>query len=103
MILLRETKEGIFVDVLVKPGSKVAKIGFDPSIEKFIISVKSPPTKGKANKESLRTLKNFLEKLGYSSAQCKIVRGHTNRSKVVLVKNININEFREQLKDLSFA
>jgi uncharacterized protein (TIGR00251 family) len=97
---LRETRDGILIDVIVKPGSKVVNIGFDPATEQFNVSLKSPPIKGKANKELLRILKQFIEKLGFKSAQCTIIRGHTSRTKVLLIENINAREFQEKLKTL---
>ena len=100
MILLREHRNGILIDVIAKPGSKVVNIEFDLTTEQFKISLKSQPTKGKANKELLRILKQFVEKLGFNSAQCTIIRGHTSRTKVLLIENINAQEFLEKLKTL---
>lgn len=100
MILLRESRDGILIDVIVKPGSKVVKIAFDHKTEQFNVSLKSHPTKGKANKELLRIIKQFIEKLGFNSAQCTIIRGHTSRTKVLLIENINAKDLEEKLKTL---
>lgn len=101
MILLRETEKGLLIDVLVKPKSKVITISFDPFNERFIVAIKSPPTRGKANKELIDILKGYLEDLGYRLARLAIVRGHTSRNKIVLISGINPVELREKLKALS--
>ena len=100
VIFLREIEEGILIDVFVKPSSKIVNIIFDQATEGFIVAVKSSPTKGKANKEFLRIFRDFLERLGYKPAHLAIVRGHTSKNKIVLVKNINAAELRETLKGL---
>jgi len=100
VILLQDNRDRILIDVIVKPGSKVAKIGFDNATERLHVSLKSHPTKGKANKELLRILRQFMEKMGFNSVQCTIVRGHTSRTKVLLIENINAREFQEKLKTL---
>ena len=97
MIRLQENRDGILIEVLVKPGSKAVKIEFDYTTKQFNINLKSPPTKGKANKELLRVLKQFMEKLGFQSPQCTIIRGHTSRTKVILIENINVGELQEKL------
>jgi len=93
----------VMLDVLAKPGSKVVNISFDPVTEGLIVSVKSPPTKGKANRELLRILRDFLEQLGCQPTRCTIVRGHASRNKIVLVTNINVAELREKLKVLALS
>ena len=67
------------------------------------ISKSSPHTISsyiKANKELLRVLKHFIEKLGFNSIQCTIIRGHTSRTKVLFIENINARELQEKLKTL---
>lgn len=103
MILLRETEKELLIGVLVKPKSKVVNISFDPITERFIVALKSPPMRGKANKELLDLLKGYLEELGYRLARLKIVRGHTSRYKIVLISGINPFELRKKLKALSLG
>lgn len=103
VILLRETEKELLIGVLVKPKSKVVNISFDPITERFIVALKSPPMRGKANKELLDLLKGYLEELGYRLARLKIVRGHTSRNKIVLISGINPFELRKKLKALSLG
>jgi len=48
----------------------------------FIVAVKEPPIKGKANKAILKALANFFH---LSQSQMQIVSGFTSREKIVRI------------------
>ncbi|MFX0207444.1 MAG: DUF167 domain-containing protein [Candidatus Hodarchaeota archaeon] len=95
---MQDNRDRILINVIVKPSSKVVKIGFDNATKRLHVCLKSHPTKGKANKELLRIIRQFIEKMGFKSVQCTIVRGHTSRTKVLMIENINAMEFQEKVK-----
>ncbi len=65
------------ITILVKPHSKDSRIDFNSSSGMYTAFVKSPPEKGKANKEVLKLVrKRFKER-------AQIVSGRTNKLKVV--------------------
>lgn len=71
-------------------GEKVEKI--DP--KSFIVSVKEPPGKGKANTAILKALAEYFQIL---KSQIRIIFGHTSRQKVVEV------ESKEGLRQVSIC
>ncbi|MFQ6125828.1 MAG: DUF167 domain-containing protein [Candidatus Heimdallarchaeota archaeon] len=100
---MRGNEKKLLIDVLVKPRSKVINISFDPFKKGLIVALKSPPTKGKANKELLDILKGYLQELGYRKVRLTIVRGHTSRNKIISISDINPVDLLEKLKTLSLG
>lgn len=65
--------------VKAKPGAK------EQGIEKiadnsYVVSVKEPPTQGKADKAIIAALAKYFDK---STSQVRIVLGHTSKQKVI--------------------
>jgi uncharacterized protein len=80
--LVRVTKEGSEVDLLVSPQSGRSEVqGIDQWRKRLVVKLAAPPDKGQANQE----LVALLEKL--FGAKVEIVRGQMNRMKTVLVHN----------------
>ena len=50
------------------------------------VSVAAPPVKGKANKELIAFLSKLL---GVSKSSLSIVKGHTNRSKLISIEGLS--------------
>jgi uncharacterized protein len=82
MIDIRETKEGLQLDIYVQPGAKkTAIIGeYDGRLK---ISVNQPPDKGRANEAVLELLSKALR---IPKSNVTILRGHTSRQKTVVVQ-----------------
>lgn len=53
------------------------------SDRKFRVKIKSPPIKGKANKEVIERLAEYFN---ISKSQVSILRGHTSRRKIIEIK-----------------
>jgi hypothetical protein len=78
--LFRETASGLELDVIVSPKSDRSEVeGFDQWRGRLVVKLKAPPEKGEANKELVELLEVLL------SAKVSVLRGHTSRTKTVLV------------------
>jgi len=92
---MRSERGGYKIFLKVQPGASENKIvkekgGF------LKVKVTSPPVKGKANKECLRVLAEWL---GVKISQIEIERGKTSRIKKVLIKG-DVKKLTEKLKNL---
>ena len=67
------------INVKAKPGAREEKVEKIDE-ENFVVSVKEPPIKGKAN-EAIRNALAVYFKTGSSCV--KIVAGHTSRNKII--------------------
>jgi len=92
---LEDIKNGVRLKIVVKPNSKKQEIKIDSEKKYLQISVKSPPDKGKANKELLKLLAKQLET---STANLNIVSGQTTRDKLILVTNITIEDIKKKIE-----
>lgn len=108
MLIRKDKLDQIIITVFVKPSSKKAKNVFkktaellDPLIEvkddAMIIHLKSPASKGKANKELITRIANFFE---IKTGQVRISRGHTSTTKQLVLDGITLNDAK--LKMLKF-
>jgi hypothetical protein len=70
--------------VTVRPGSTKPGIHRIKDRE-FKVKVKSPPEKGKANKEIVERLAEYFN---VSKSQIIILRGHTSRKKIIEIKGL---------------
>jgi uncharacterized protein (TIGR00251 family) len=78
--LVRVTKEGPEVDLLVSPQSGRSEVqGVDQWRKRLVVKLTAPPEKGQANEELVGLLESFF------GARVEIVRGHTNRMKTVRI------------------
>ncbi len=71
------------IKVKVIPGAPKAQI-MVISKEELKVKVKSPPDKGKANRELIELL---AEHYGVAKSYIRIIRGETSRNKVVEIVN----------------
>ncbi|MHA1821812.1 MAG: DUF167 domain-containing protein [Promethearchaeota archaeon] len=78
---IRNIKAG-YIDllILVKPNSKEDKIEADNS--SFLLSVKAPPLKGKANQYIIKYLASFLNT---TPNLVEIIRGHKSSEKIIRI------------------
>lgn len=83
-----KVKDGILMEVHVKPQSKNFKIKADNTL---IVFCTQSPVKGKANRELIRGLSKIFGK------KVEIVSGYQSKRKRILVKDIMEKEMREIL------
>jgi uncharacterized protein (TIGR00251 family) len=89
---------GASLSLRVSPGAKRTAIKGMYGEGALRVSVAAPPEKGKANAE----LEAFLADLvGVGRSEVEVVRGHTGRDKVVLLRGLSEREVRESLAGLA--
>jgi len=85
----------MMLEIYVKPGSGRNRIcGYDEWRKCWVVEVKAPPTKGKANKELISYLSEVL------GAEVRIVKGDKTQRKIVQV-DMDENELLKKLEALS--
>jgi hypothetical protein len=87
-----ETKEGLILEVTVKPRAKCFKILVEG--EEIIVHCREEPTKGKVNKELIKELTRLLHR------QVELVSGFTSKQKRLLVKACDKKEFEHLLFEI---
>jgi uncharacterized protein (TIGR00251 family) len=94
MILIQAHAEGATIAVRAQPGAKKnAVLGEHGGALK--IAVTAPPLDGRANEAILDVLANWL---GVKRSQVELLRGASNRNKVVLVRGITAEQLRESIR-----
>ena len=89
----KQVENDILLFVSVKTLQRENKLYLEDN--KVILQIKEPPTKGKANKEIIKFLKNQFKR------KIKIESGLTSKNKVIRVINIDLNQMREFLENNS--
>ena len=64
------------IEVFIKANAKKSLVTWDNDLQRYVIHVKSPPLKGKANKELITLLKDF-----FKATEVLLIRGHTSSTK----------------------
>ena len=83
----------VCVEVWIRPNSTEDKIhGIDPWTERLVVSLRTPPHSGKANR-SLVAL--FSSNLGIPKNQIRIVQGATTRKKIIEIIGTDVVEFQK--------
>ncbi len=96
MKAVQNTPEGIIVQIEVSPKSDKFQIaGYNEWRQTLEVKIKSPPTKGKANKE---LIKEFSKLTGHT---VEIVSGHKSRQKSLKIISIDDESFFKILKELN--
>jgi uncharacterized protein (TIGR00251 family) len=85
---LSQKDNKVILKLHVKPNSKQQKFSYDPIEEKLTIFVKSPPDKGKANKELIKYIANILD---LSSSKITLISGQTSRDKILAIEESTID------------
>jgi hypothetical protein len=78
--------ETFVIEVFIKSNAKKTAIMWDKDVNKFVIHVKSPPLKGKANKEIISVLKDF-----FKAKQVILLRGETSTTKVFEIREASLS------------
>jgi uncharacterized protein (TIGR00251 family) len=91
----KEIKEGIIIEVLVKPKSKISKIEItDNEIKLFC---KNPPIRGKVNKELSKIFSDLFR------VEVNIVSGMAANKKIILLRELNRLVFEKIINSSQFA
>ncbi len=86
---VQETKQGMILDVFVKPRSKEFKIMVEG--EKTVVFCTEGPVKGKVNKELVKELSRLFHR------QVELVSGFTSKQKRLLIKDAEKSEVERVL------
>jgi len=78
---LLETKQGIIVDIYVKPLSREFKLEIEE--DNLIMSSREPPVKGRVNKELVKELSRLF------GANVQIISGQTSKQKRILISGVS--------------
>lgn len=81
---LQETDQGVFLDVHVKPNSKIFQINVEG--DELVVSCREAPVKGKVNKELLKQFSRLFK------CKVELVSGFTSRQKRFLLSDIGAEE-----------
>jgi len=84
-----ETKQGVILEVHVKPKSKEFKITVEGG--EITVFCRKEPVKGKVNKELIKELSRLFHR------EVKLVSGFTSKQKKVLIKNSGKSEVEHVL------
>jgi uncharacterized protein (TIGR00251 family) len=84
-----ETKEGLILEVFVKPKSKEFKIVVER--EDIVVYCRAEPVRGKVNKEIVNELSRRFHK------RVEIISGFTSRQKKLLIEDAMKNEVEDVL------
>lgn len=76
-----ETK--VVLEVYIKPHAKKTLLSWDKDLQKFVAYVKSPPQKGKANREVTSLIKEF-----FKAEEVKLLKGQTSTTKIFELKGV---------------
>jgi uncharacterized protein (TIGR00251 family) len=81
---LKETSEGVVLDVNVKPNSKQFRVVVESN--EFMVSCREAPVKSKVNRELIKELSRVFK------ARVEILSGFASRHKKILIRNISTEE-----------
>jgi len=86
---LQKTKQGVILEIHVKPRSKEFKIVVEG--DEIMVFCKEEPVKGKVNKELIKQFSRLFHK------NVKLVSGFTSKQKKVLIKDAEKSEVEHAL------
>jgi len=86
---LRETKQGVILEVYVNPRSKNFKIVVDG--DDIVVFCREEPVKGKVNKELIKELSRLFHR------KVELVSGFTSKQKRLLIKAAEKSEVERVL------
>lgn len=90
---LTETKDGIVIEVFVKPNQQKFKIA--PDDNEIIVFSTEKPVRGRVNKEIIKELTRLFH------TEIELVSGSTTTQKRLLIKHAKKNEVERVLHTLS--
>ncbi|RLI94964.1 MAG: YggU family protein [Candidatus Altiarchaeales archaeon] len=90
---IRETKDGVLIDIYVIPKSRREGFFYDKEKGVLKIRVSQPAEKGRANRRVMKLISDILN--GYD---VRIISGERSRRKTVLIKNIDVASIEKRLE-----
>ncbi len=87
---LKETEDGVVVEVFVKPNSKRFKITIDDG--EIVVFCTEQPVKGKVNKELVKEFSKLFH------AKVEFVSGLTSKQKKLLITGVEKSEVEQLLR-----
>ncbi|MDH7556322.1 MAG: DUF167 domain-containing protein [Candidatus Methanosuratincola sp.] len=78
---MRETKDGIILEILVKPNSKRDSISIEGGL--LVVETREKAEQGRANTS---VLKQLSKSLGVGTSSIVLLRGRFDRSKSILIR-----------------
>jgi len=87
---LRQSKNGILIDIEVVPNSKKESMEYDEWTQRIKVKIKEPAVKGRANA-------GIIKKFSSLFGKCEIVSGSLSRKKTVLIYGNEIETAAEIL------
>lgn len=95
---IREISGNIYLNIEVSPNSKEFAIyAYNTWRNRFQIRIKSPPQKGKANKEIIKEFSNIFKK------DIEIDKGDKSSQKTLIIYNISKEEVIDYLNSLNIV
>jgi|GEM_PF-580256 len=89
----QKISQAITLDVYVKPKSKEFKI--EKEEDKLAVFCREIPVKGRVNRELIKEFSKLFKR------RVEIVSGFSSRQKRVLIRDIDVNEVRQILDDIT--
>ena len=96
--MIRETAEGVRLAVRAQPGAKktaIAGIYGEGAAAQLKIAVHAPPIEGRANEALIAFLADLFS---LARKNVVLISGETNRSKVFLLRGIDLEKAQSALK-----
>ena len=94
MEAVRETEDGVLIDIEVSPKSSHFSIsGYNEWREEIEVKIKSIPQKGKANLEIIKEFSNLTKN------DVEIVFGQKSRHKTIKIYRISKKDFEDLITD----
>ena len=87
---IKDTSDGLVIEIAVKPRSKNSKIVITD--DKMVFLSKKPPVNGEVNKELMKVFSNFF------GVETRIISGSKSNKKTLLLKQIDKIAFKEIIK-----
>lgn len=91
----KQTKEGLILELSVKPRSKEFKITIEK--DEIVVHCTEEPVKGKVNKELMKEFSRLLSK------KVELVSGFTSKQKRLLIRDIKGSELEQILRQIACA
>jgi len=92
---IQSKREGVVLSVSVSPGAKKSEV-IGPTPDGFLkIRLAAAAIEGKANKELIRFLSEFLE---LRKSDIEIISGETSRKKRIFIQSVQLETIKNKLR-----
>ena len=89
---LLETKQGVIIELYVKPHSREFSVAIDE--EGLVVSSREPPVEGRVNKELVKELSRLFK------TNVEIISGQTSKRKRILISGVSAAKVNDVLSTL---